>query len=179
MLANLIVNTAVGAQLFPFIHMNRAAHITYYPSTFTKKLSQKITHLKKRPLFIAAHFELSHWPFIYAANKKRLSTSYYDPSKFYPSYSQVIQKVDKEVGQFIQTLKQQKLWDNSIVILLSDHGEGFELTGDRITSLAGFLSTKKVPKPQLRFTLLNQSRGHGTDILSSIIKQSILLVIFL
>ncbi len=42
---------------------------------------------------------------------------------FYNDYALALETVDQEFGQFIQFLKQQGLYENSIVVLTADHGE--------------------------------------------------------
>ena len=58
----------------------------------------------------------------------------------------------------------------SIVILLSDHGEALELSGDRVTEPDLFVSdtTKMIPHfypSSVTEEQVNQSAGHGTDVL--------------
>jgi hypothetical protein len=77
------------------------------------------------------------------------------------------------VADFLKILKQNKLLEKSIVILLSDHGEALELRGDRITEAALFMPGIKnlkriIPRfypPTFSKERVNQSAGHGTDVL--------------
>lgn len=165
-LNNLVVNSPIGAWLFPFTHMNRAAYTTYYPETFIRAISRKLKSFGTRPLLLAVHFELSHWPFSYAGYNNTFDPFDFTPNNLYPHYKAMIALVDKQIGELILELQQLNLLDNSIVILLSDHGEGFELPYDRITTLPEFVPSISVTKPQMRFTTQYQSRSHGTDILS-------------
>jgi len=47
-------------------------------------------------------------------------------------YDGEILDADREVGRLIEDLRALELWDNTIIILLSDHGEGFEKELDRL-----------------------------------------------
>src|SRR5205807_812140 len=40
-------------------------------------------------------------------------------------YDGEISQVDAQVGRLVATLKEHDLWDNTVVVLLSDHGEAF------------------------------------------------------
>jgi hypothetical protein len=82
-----------------------------------------------------------------------------------------VARVDQQVGDFFKILKQVHLLDHAIVVLLSDHGEALELPGDRITEASLFLGAKQksaIPEfypSSLDKESLNQSVGHGTDVL--------------
>ena len=53
-----------------------------------------------------------------------LFAHYMDPhSPHKPSYDAQIELIDKEIGKVIKTLKKLSLYDNSLIIFTSDHGE--------------------------------------------------------
>ena len=164
---NYLINSVLGHWLFPFNTMNRAAFKTYYPNTFSMALAKKLKTLHKRPLFLAIHLELSHWPYVYANGDRQFDLSTLNGAYLYRYYRQVIHTVDKQFGQVMQILKTNQLLKNSIVVLISDHGDGFKLPNDRLTKLENHIATKDDPQALIRFTSLNQTQGHGTDILSS------------
>lgn len=70
-------------------------------------------------------------------------------------------------------LEQYQVLKHAVVVLLSDHGEALELSGDRITSPGGYVSgpapnSKKFPRfypPSADKEEVDQSAGHGTDVL--------------
>lgn len=69
---------------------------------------------------------------------------------------------------FFDVLKENQLLEHAIVVLLSDHGEALELPGDRVTQKELFVPKVKIPKfypPSLDNEEINQSAGHGTDVL--------------
>lgn len=115
------------AALFPYQFMNRAVHETYEPVNFDEQLAHLVNKADpKRPLFLVAHFELPHWPFDW-----RDSTNYVVPESprlvtLSPSnYQKAVHRADRQFADLIDSLKQNGRLDNAIVVVLSDHGEGF------------------------------------------------------
>ena len=51
------------------------------------------------------------------------------PSQFNPAYASRIQKLDACFGEFLAALKKTGLYDNSIIILTSDHGDSLGENG--------------------------------------------------
>jgi len=47
-----------------------------------------------------------------------------DWRRYRNAYYRLVENVDKEIGKIIDALDKQKLWDNTIVIFSSDHGDG-------------------------------------------------------
>ena len=164
--SNLLVNSSLGRFLFPFGYLNRAAHVTYYPSAFSRAIDRQLYRIKQRPLFLAVHLELTHWPYTHATYRGAVNTYNLNGTLLYPHYKAMINEIDQQFADIMQTLSDDGLLKNSIVVLLSDHGDGFRLPGDRATDPKNFIATESTPKPELRFTLTRQSQGHGTDILS-------------
>lgn len=171
-LTNLIANTSVGRFLFYYHYGNRAAYITYHPFTFSNMLSEFINKPKNKPLFMAVHFCLPHWPYAWAPTPS---------SKFPPKdnaqkhelYKQSIRAVDKQAFEFIETLNDRGLLENSIVLVLSDHAETFGLEGEGLLRQENYKSKQAIQNSPL-LTLLKISdpdklpfaTGHGTDVLS-------------
>lgn len=99
--------------------------------------------------FIWVHFMDPHWPWIppkdflnemvsiEEANRLwwKMSINYQSLSheelrKLIGLYDCEIRYVDHALGDFLRVLKERGLYDNSIIILTSDHGEEFEEHGD-------------------------------------------------
>ncbi len=165
-ISNLLVNTKLGKWLFPHSYANRSVYTTYQPNTFLKFLQPTLEESHTKPLFLATHFCLPHFPYFWG--EYRLTDN-----KALTHYQAALKRVDKQVGKFLSMLKQNHLLDHSIVVLLSDHGEALELSGDRVTDPKLFIpgaNNKKgiVPyfyPPTFDFEKVNQSAGHGTDVL--------------
>ncbi|KPV91020.1 Sulfatase [Pseudoalteromonas sp. P1-30] len=128
--------------LMPHIHNNRAVWSTYSPEKFNLKLEREI-HNTGLPVFIASHFTLPHWPYKIKNNDNSRSS--------YDKYFHSVQLVDKQVERFIAHLNNEGLLDNSLIFLITDHGESF---GRKID----------LPKNSSNFT---NTAGHGTTIISS------------
>lgn len=144
------------AVLFPYQFMNRAVHKTYEPVNFDKQLAHLVNKTDpKRPLFLVAHFELPHWPFDW-----RDSTDYVVPENprlvtLSPSnYQKAVHRADRQFADLIDSLKQNGRLDNAIVVVLSDHGEGFF---DFAPLWHANKNTKPLPLPPFAF--------HGVNVL--------------
>ena len=166
-LSNLIVNTPIGKWLFPNSYGNRPAYITYDPDSFLKMLKPALTRPRDKPLFLAVHFCLPHFPYFWA------DYSFQETNRAAIHYHFAVQRADQQVGDFLALLEQNGILKHSIVILLSDHGEALNLHGDRATDrdlyIAGTDNPKKiVPRyypNSIEKEAVNQSAGHGTDVL--------------
>lgn len=166
-LSNLLVNTIIGKWLFPYSYANRPAFITYHPNTFLALLESHIKAPRQRPLFLAVHFCLTHFPYLWSSHSGLLDKNPLN------RYQAAIEQVDQQVKMFFTLLEKYQLLQHAIVVLLSDHGEALELAGDRITASAGYIPVKKMKNahiphfypPSIDKEAVNQSAGHGTDVL--------------
>lgn len=162
-LSNLVINSWLGKKLFPYSYANRPVYFTYDPDTFVHQLRQLIFQRYQKPLFMAVHFCLPHYPYLY----DHLNGNEYSIRE---RYQASIIRVDKQVQDFYSLLQRGHFLDHAIVVLMSDHGEALELRGDRLTENALFINheNEKPPKfypPSLDDEEINQSAGHGTDVL--------------
>lgn len=166
-LSNLLVNTFVGKWLFPHNYGNRPVEITYEPDSFLALLKPHLMQSRNRPLFLAIHLCLPHYPYIWASHPA------FQDKNISSRYKASILRVDQQLTDLLAMLQRYQLLDHAIVVLLSDHGEALELRGDRITSPRTFLSgksskTAKIPRfypPSADKEAVDQSGGHGTDVL--------------
>ncbi len=55
-LSNVVMNTRLGALLFPHVHGNRAAHVTYDPDSFVRRVGRGIDPDER--LFLVSHLTL-------------------------------------------------------------------------------------------------------------------------
>lgn len=161
-LSNLVVNTFLGRYLFPYSYGNRAAYITYEPTTFLNLMQPALAGPHTKPLFLAVHFCLTHYPYIWAGRPTNTSPLH--------NYQQALHQADQQVDGLLKRLKENHLLEHSVVILLSDHGEALELPGDRVTEPDLFIpgADKSMPRfypPSVAEEQVNQSAGHGTDVL--------------
>jgi arylsulfatase A-like enzyme len=174
-LTNLLINTSLGRILFPFNYANRAAAITYQPENFLQLVQLDLTERSNKPLFLAIHLCISHWPFIWAQDHQAEDLSL--PLR----YERSVEAVDKQLGQLLTILKENKLLDNTLVVLLSDHGTAVGLLNDRIITeehyqgeqanlkLLPIFKLSSADKYSINFKKdysLSTSFGQGTDVLS-------------
>lgn len=164
-LSNLLINTSIGKWLFPYSYANRPVFTTYNPDSFLNLLSPIFKQTSEKPLFLAVHFCLTHYPYLWSS----LPANQYS---IWERYEHSIQRVDAQLSDFFILMQKAHLLDHAIVVLLSDHGEALEFPGDRITEPDLFFSANKIkpiiPKfypPSLDDEAMNQSAGHGTDVL--------------
>jgi arylsulfatase A-like enzyme len=167
-MSNLIVNSRLGQWLFPYSYANRPAFMSYQPNSFLKLLQPALSKKRTKPVFLAVHFCLPHFPYFWADYRAQ------NPTDGVEHYHASIERVDRQLNDFLLLLKQDHLLEHSIVVLMSDHGEALELHGDRITAPEEFIPSDDnkagtIPvfyPPSMDNEGVDQSVGHGTDVLS-------------
>lgn len=175
-LTNILINTPIGRFLFPYNYGNRAASITYEPKTFLQLVKVTLSGKHDKPLFLAIHLCVSHWPYTWANDQEE------DNFTEAERYRTSVQAVDKQLGHLLTILKADGLLENAVVVLLSDHGTTVGLPQDRIISRQQYIGDsariKWIPlfsseTPNNTFKLhtipqfrLDTSYGQGTDVLS-------------
>jgi arylsulfatase A-like enzyme len=125
-LNNLMINSPLGKYLFPYNYGNRSAAITYEPNSFLNLVDARLDKHGTKPLFLAIHLCLAHWPFISAKDEIDL-----DHQPLIKNYQKSIEKLDQQLGQLFSLLQKKKLLNNTIVVLVSDHGSALGLLGDQ------------------------------------------------
>ena len=170
-LSNLLINTPIGHWLFPYHHMNRASDYVYYPKTFNRAIDNALNQSNpEKPLFLAIHFTLPHWPYVWAKSRENPLKDAFDIPAGRADYYSAVQAVDKQFAFLLTRLKQHNLLANSLIFVLSDHGEALYEKGSRITTLQNYQG--KHPSTLARYfknnyvTPLDKSGGHGSDLLS-------------
>jgi hypothetical protein len=171
LLGNLFINSQIGKWFFPYNYMNRASYFSYYPQTFNQALKQAIeTRESGKPIFMAVHFTLPHWPYAYASSSDPSAYQEYNIADRIPLYQQALRAADQQVYTFLQTLKNNHLLHHALVIVLSDHGETLYTPLSRPLSRETYQATEKsVFETYLEkhtSTVLDRSAGHGSDVLS-------------
>lgn len=145
-MTNLLLQTPLGDRLLPYSRYNVAAHASYDADGFVDALVESVRGAER--VFVAAHFESAHFP--YKTRHARLVSE--DPNPFRRKHLQALGVVDAQIGRLIARLGQLGYLQDALVVLVSDHGEGFGETEAESTrhgehfELSGF--------------------GHGGDVLS-------------
>lgn len=126
--ANLLSVFSIVENFFPFVYLNRASIINYYPSNYNEEVKKTLSKYSKKseePIFMAMHYCLPHWPYSWA-NKVDLS---FVPEKGYSKqefrYQKALEEVDRQIEDIYYYLQSNKFLQNSIVVFTSDHGESF------------------------------------------------------
>jgi len=143
--------------LFPYTYANRAAKTIYYPQSFSDRATATVNRIDEAPFFMAAHHCLPHWPYYNHLDSdvvEKEVKKYKSKSTAPLQYLNTLYLTDKQVGNLLTKLKDKGALENSIVIMLSDHGESFGTNKDM------FISENDINIPL--------GAGHGTFALSSI-----------
>ncbi len=141
--------------LFPYTYGNRASYTTYEPNQFVGQINRKLDDYDNaKPLFLALHFCLSHWPYLWSTSGSQV------PQSKFLKYLESLKSLDEQFGQVLRTLEANGLLQNSLLVVFTDHGEGFsedsDPNGDSILdSIRSKLSKSTKHSP-----------GHGTDLLN-------------
>jgi hypothetical protein len=164
-LSNLIVNTTLGKTLLPFSHGNRAADITYNPKIFSQNIEKFLDREFENPLFFALHFCLPHYPYRWNGDEDEIVAGELPGSlyaRIIDSYDKSIHAADRQFKDFLDLLNKKNLLENSIVILISDHGESFSGTSgdlffDQVNGTLAHEVSEQLP--------LKKKSGHGSSLL--------------
>jgi hypothetical protein len=152
-LANVLVNTAVGAILFPHGYANRADALTYDPDTFIERLDANLRF--DAPTLLAVHLTLIHWPYTWASEPSAANADTDTRSTAVTDlYRRAAIRVDEQFGDLMQTLRDRGALENAIVVVLSDHGEALGEPGSIANE--GY-AAQHIPN-------LAASFGHGTSL---------------
>lgn len=152
-LVALVSNTPIGEWFFPLIYANRGIHGTYMPETFTSEVMEAVSDAPDKPLFLAMHLTLPHWPYLYREFNPLEQIPFDPDNKFHYTYQLMLNEVDTQFRNIMDGLERRGVLDNSLVFLVSDHGEGFMLERDSLT--AG--------NAEIEFP--TEAHGHGTNVL--------------
>lgn len=170
-LSNLLINSWFSAELFPYNYISRASFFSYYPNTFDSKLRRELSLSPHNlPVFLAVHFTLPHWPYAWAESSVDEVNDEFSIKKRARLYQHALRRVDTQFASFYHFLQKHDYFHNSLVIILSDHGEVVYSLNTRLTNYQNYQGT--LPSRFAQYlqdktaTVLNKSAGHGSDILS-------------
>ena len=118
-------------------------------SRLTRRVLEVLPNSRERPLFLYVHFNEPHFPYydenaflggVYPGSGRLASYTLLEelyigktelevePEKLaemFSRYQGEIRILDRELGRFFDSLQKRGLWDNSLIIIVSDHGEEF------------------------------------------------------
>jgi len=115
----------------------------------TLKILDSLPNSQDSPLFLYVHFNEAHYPYydddsflggIYPGSRRlawyslleqlhsgntKLEVEPEDLADMLSRYRQGIESLDRELGHLFESLRNSGFWDNSLIIITSDHGEEF------------------------------------------------------
>jgi len=115
----------------------------------TPKILDSLPNSQDSPLFLYVHFNEAHYPYydddsflggIYPGSRRlawyslleqlhsgntKLEVEPEDLADMLSRYRQGIESLDRELGHLFESLRNSGFWDNSLIIITSDHGEEF------------------------------------------------------
>jgi len=171
---NLLTKLPIAKVILPYNYANRAATVTYDPNHFLGQVNDAIAKRPDKPLFLAIHLCLSHWPYTWA------NTADMDQPQI-QKYKLSVEAIDNQLKKLLAILKQNGLLDNSIVVLLSDHGTALGIPHDTLLDKHKYrgnsLLLKNIPVNKLAGTpeysadfkhdySTNTAYGQGTNVAS-------------
>lgn len=131
-MTNLFFNCPLGHMIFRFMKHNRAAYAIYKPRYFSNTISRSIPSLKSKERFVfITHFCAPHWPYHAPYPYPFIFTD--GQGTPYERYDGAIRLADDQFGRVINSLRKNDLYDNSLIIVLSDHGETMKGHGTNLT----------------------------------------------
>ncbi len=145
-LTNLILQIPLARMALPFSYINTASHINYDASGFVDQTLSTISDNSK--FFLAAHFESAHYPFKSRHTLKTVEHS----NTFLARHLSALTSVDTQVAQLMRGLSTRGHLNDALIIVMSDHGEGFGGVEMETTRNGAPLSVT--------------GYGHGTNLLS-------------
>ena len=124
-LTNVFFNNPLGYGIFPFLKNNRAVSHLYDGRYLLNSIEDTIaTLINEENFFLTVHLCLAHWPYFHASPHTFESVPGADPQMSF--YDSAVFKVDQQLGRILGALHRYGLYDNSIIVVLSDHGESVE-----------------------------------------------------
>ncbi|MCM2680349.1 sulfatase-like hydrolase/transferase [Echinimonas agarilytica] len=93
---------------------------TYAPDLFDRKAIEFIEHNKAQPFLLYFASNLPHGPTI--TDDFRQLKDRHDMSTYAREWGAMVQRLDISVGRIIETLKDNNLYDNSLIVFASDNG---------------------------------------------------------
>jgi arylsulfatase A-like enzyme len=134
-LTNVFFNNPLGYVLFPFLDVNRAVAHLYDGRYFINDIVSSIADLRRdRRFLLAVHLCMAHWPYDHASPRDFGRKPGADRRMWL--YDSAVSKVDAQFRRILEALKANGLYDDSIIVVFSDHGESAEGHGSDLRDLA-------------------------------------------
>jgi arylsulfatase A-like enzyme len=172
-MANLALLLPAGEQLFPFIALNRAAPVHYDPDEFVQAVLGKLPADRHKPLFLATHLCLAHYPYTWR-NKGRAGSENGKPASIDQQHIGALASLEKQIDALMQGLKQRGRLDNTLLVVLSDHGESLGYSDGLWPVAESNPGEFNQAAPVTPFPPTSGISGHGSNVLDRSQYQSVL-----
>ena len=121
---------------------------------------------EKTPFFLHAATLTSHGPFDIPDNKKELNLSDNIKDTILGAYFQSIRYVDNEIGNLVKYLNDNKLMNNTVLVIYGDHSGPHKFYQDKIEAINGIKEQWKSPEKKVPFIIYNPSiNGEIRDVI--------------
>jgi hypothetical protein len=158
-LASVVINTKLGRALFPFSYGNRGVATMYQPETYLGRIERELRF--DQPTLFIAHLTSAHWPYYVSDTPFGIQRSSID--EINPLYLIGLQTADQMFGELVDMLDRKGALENTLVIVLSDHGEAFGLDSDTLMGKGESMFIEG-----LRAPIKMNDFGHGQSVLSPV-----------
>jgi hypothetical protein len=159
---NILLQFSFSKKIFPYAYENAGYGTTYNPNGFVRSILSSVQDSDK-PIFLAVHFESAHYPWETRPVQK-LDDDVKVPNPIMRRALETVAVVDRQVRNLLQGLERQGALDDALVIFLSDHGEGFLETENKVKmENVGFVNIR--------------GYGHGNEVLSDRANHAVLSIL--
>jgi len=125
----------------PFFKHARHVIISYFFNQFqikrvntTHELVKSIIQNQTRPTFAVFHYMIPHFPYVFNRDGHKKLFAIYKRASI-PDYYGNLACLDEKIGEIISTLKESNKFDNSIIIMTSDHSLRYDPDYNKDNSL--------------------------------------------
>jgi hypothetical protein len=129
----------------------------FQPGTYIESLERDLEF--DQPTLFIAHLTAPHWPYYVSDTPFGVSVKEHPDDR--PLYRIGLKTGDEMFGDLVALLQRKGALANSLVIVLSDHGEALGLPGDSFLKKAG-----RGPIEGLLAPIAVKDFGHGQSVLS-------------
>lgn len=119
---------------------------------------------RRKPFFTWIHYFDPHQPYRPSLSDAALSASPYDAE---------IAGVDRQIGRVVETLRRDKLLENTLLIITADHGESLGEHGEKTHAVFVYDATVRIPLivryPRKFAPLVDESPVRSVDLFPTIL----------
>ncbi|MDZ7722262.1 MAG: sulfatase-like hydrolase/transferase [candidate division KSB1 bacterium] len=97
---------------------------TYFPDICVREATRFIKENRVHPFFLYVPFNVPHYPMQAERKYVDMYDHINDPQR--KRYAAFVSMIDDRIGQILQVLKEQNLFEDTLVLFMSDHGHSVE-----------------------------------------------------